>query len=138
MTDSAPAPVSQPKKPWFTFTDDGCRTEVRLGGLLVAAGVFLWLWLGPPLAGSLCGIGMLLLLVGVPIQAIQGRAGRPGYPWKLGLGMTILGLAMWPDLIYRLHPDGPAAVQELVWFLAGSGLWILAWWPLSRPRRTIP
>jgi hypothetical protein len=135
VTDSAPASVPQPKKPWFTFTDDGCRTEVRLGGLLVAAGVFLWLWLGPPIAGKLCGAGMLLLLVGVPIQAVQTWSGRPGYPWKLGLGMAVLGGAMWPDLTYRLHPDGPLAVQEIAWFLAGSGAWILLWWPVSRLRK---
>ena len=88
-------------KPAFTFTDAGCRSEVRLGALLVLAAVFLWLWLGPQKAGMLYLVGMPLLLVGIPLQAFQARSGRPGFPWKLGLAFTIGAALMWPDLRYR-------------------------------------
>ena len=102
----------------FCFTDPGCRTDLRLGALIVLGAVFLWLWWGPTASSRLYMVGALLLLWSVPLQAIQARrAGRPGYPWKLGLAMSIGGAVMWPDLrqiptlalLQRLgrHPTNP-------------------------------
>jgi hypothetical protein len=139
MTDASipnavPAAAPAVKKPAFTFTDPGCRTEVRLGALIVLGAVFLWLWAGPTTASKLYMGGAALLLIGIPLQALQGRTGRPGYPWKLGLAMTALGLAMWPDLQFREVAGGPVKVQDIAWMLAAAGTWILLWWPLSRRR----
>lgn len=127
----------------FMFTDPGCRTEVRLGALLVLAAVFLWLFLGPVTCSRIFLIGGPLLLIGVPIQAFQARRdGRPGFPWKLGLIMTMGGLVMaWggviglPDLRYREMVTGPVETQPVGPLLAAAGLWILAWWPMARSRR---
>ena len=121
----------------FAFTDPGCRTDVRLGALLILAAVFLWLWLGPTTASRLYLIGAPLLLWGVPWQALQARRdGRPGFPWKLGLAMAIGGAVMWPDLRYREAPGGPVYVQEVAPLLLAAGVWILAWWPIARSRRS--
>jgi hypothetical protein len=137
MTDAVvPAAAELPskpvKRPGFTFTDPGCRTEVRAGALLVLAAVFLWLWAGPTLASKIYLVGAALLVIGVPIQAFQSRRGRPGFPWKVGLAMTLLGLAMWPDLIYREAVGGVRRVQDIAWMLTGAGAWILLWWPVAR------
>ncbi|MBA3710264.1 MAG: hypothetical protein H0W83_15745 [Planctomycetes bacterium] len=141
MTDTVPAAgsASEPDKksdkeakPGFTFTDPGCRTEIRVGALLVLAAVFLWLWLGPETSGRLYLVGAPLLLIGVPLQAFQAMRGRPGFPWKLGIAFALLGGLMWPDLRYRESVDGPIHVQPVVPLLLGAGLWILAWWPISR------
>jgi hypothetical protein len=119
----------------FCFTDPGCRTEVRLGALIILAAVFLWLWLGPTASSRLYLIGAPLLFIGIPIQAIQARKyGRPGYPWKLGLVMAIGGGLMWPDLRYREAVTGPVYVQEVAPLLLAAGLWIVAWWPYARSR----
>lgn len=152
MTDSAPlAPANQPPaegaavtpaaaaksapSSGFAFTDPGCRTDVRLGALLILAAVFLWLWLGPTTASRLYLIGAPLLVWGVPWQALQARRdGRPGFPWKLGLAMAIGGAVMWPDLRYREAPGGPVYVQEVAPLLLAAGVWILAWWPVARSR----
>jgi hypothetical protein len=124
------------KKPAFTFTDPGCRTDVRLGGLIVLVAVFLWLWKGPETCSKVFVVGAALLLWGIPWQALQGRAGRPGYPWKLGLGMTGLGLGMLLDLRYQEAVGQAVKVQDVVPMLLAMGLWVLAWWPVSRARRT--
>jgi hypothetical protein len=117
----------------FCFTDPGCRTEVRLGALIILAAVFLWLWLGPTTSSRLYLIGAPLLLIGIPIQAYQARKhGRPGYPWKLGLVMAIGGALMWPDLRYREVVTGPVHVQEVAPLLLAAGLWIVMWWPFAR------
>jgi hypothetical protein len=130
----AKAPASSASS-GFCFTDPGCRTEVRLGALIILAAVFLWLWLGPTMSSRLYLIGAPLLLIGIPIQAIQARRdGRPGYPWKLGLAMAIGGALMWPDLRYRESPTGPVYVQEVSPLLLAAGVWILAWWPFARSR----
>jgi hypothetical protein len=118
----------------MTVTDNGCRTDVRLGGLLVMASVFLWLFAGPGLSAKGLLLGGLLLAWGVPWQALQARRGRPGYPWKMGLAFTLLGLAMVPDMLYREVPGGALEVQVMAPALAVCGLWTLAWWPLARPR----
>ena len=136
MTETAPAADRKPEdeKPGFVFTDPGCRTEVRVGALLVLAAVFLWLWWGPQNSSRLYLVGAPLLLVGIPIQAIQRRAGRPGYPWKLGLALAIGGCAMWPDLRYQEVVDGVqrvTSVQPVAPLLAFAGLWILLWWPIA-------
>ena len=150
MTDAAPdAPVpagpsptptttdQKPPSAGFAFTDPGCRTDVRLGALLILAAVFLWLWLGPTTASRLYMVGAPLLLWGVPWQALQARRdGRPGFPWKLGLAMAIGGAVMWPDLRYREAPGGPVYVQEVAPLLLAAGVWILAWWPIARSRRS--
>jgi len=142
VTDAAePAavPVAEQPAPTaasaFCFTDPGCRTEVRLGALIVLAAVFLWLFFGPTVCSRLYLIGAPLLLIGIPIQAIQARRdGRPGYPWKLGLALTIGGGFMWPDLRYREIIGGPVYVQEIAPLLLAAGAWILLWWPLARTR----
>ena len=135
---SDPAASSEPAKPAasaFCFTDPGCRTEVRLGALIVLAAVFLWLFFGPTVCSRLYLVGAPLLLIGIPIQAIQARRdGRPGYPWKLGVVLTIGGALMWPDLRYREAIDGPVHVQEIAPLLLAAGVWIMAWWPLARQR----
>ncbi len=85
MSDATPSPnpTVQPEKipkSGFSFTDDGCRTEIRVGVLLVLAGMFLWLWLGPSTSIKLCWTGLPLVVIGVPIQAIQARRdGRPAF-----------------------------------------------------------
>lgn len=136
MTDVAvPVPVDAlpkaAKRPAFTFTDPGCRTEVRAGGLLVLGAVFLWLWAGPTLASKIYLAGAALLVIGMPIQAFQARSGRPGFPWKMGVALTVLGLAMWPDLRFRETVGGPQRVQDIAWMLTGAGAWVLLWWPVA-------
>jgi hypothetical protein len=126
------------KKDGFAFTDPGCRWDVRLGVLLVLAAVFLWLWLGPAKSSRLYLLGAPFLLYGVPMQAFQARRdGRPGFPWKVGLTMTIGGLLMWPDLMYQESITDKAHVQPVAYLLVIAGAWILAWWPLARRRRDL-
>lgn len=137
-TDPQPEPAAtgtdQAEKEGFTFTDPGCRTEIRLGTLLILAAVFLWLWLGPSTSSLLYFIGLPLVLVGVPLQALQGRRfGRPGYPLKLGLTLSLGGLAMVPDLLYREIAGGEWHVQPVAPMLIVAGVWMLVWWPVSRP-----
>ncbi|MBA3684350.1 MAG: hypothetical protein H0W72_03830 [Planctomycetes bacterium] len=141
MSDAVPAqPVAPaaapPAKAGFAFTDPGCRTEVRVGALLVLMGLFLWLWLGPSTSIKLCWTGLPLVVIGVPIQAIQARRdGRPGFPWKLGLTLAIGSLLMWNDLTYREAVAGQLFVQPIAPILLGVGMWILAWWPIARTGR---
>lgn len=140
-TPTAPDPAVPPAQPAapaasaFCFTDPGCRTEVRLGALIILGAVFLWLFFGPTFCSRLYLVGAPLLLVGIPLQALQARRdGRPGYPWKLGLALTIGGALMWPDLRYRETIGGPVHVQEIAPLLLAAGVWIMAWWPLARSR----
>lgn len=126
-----PPPAAAPAKAGWAFTDPGCRTDVRVGALLVLVAVFLWLWFGPTTSARIYLAGCPFLLWGIPWQAIQARAGRPGYPWKLGLAMAVLGGAMWPDLRYREVPGGPIEVQIIAPLLLAAGLWIVAWWPVA-------
>jgi len=133
-----PASVATPSKPGFAFTTDGCRTDVRVGALLVLMAVFLWLWLGPGTSSKLYLIGAPLLLVGVPMQAIQARRhGRPGYPWRLGLALGLGGALMWPDLLYRERFDAALQVQPVAPLLVAAGAWILLWWPIARRRSPV-
>jgi hypothetical protein len=132
VTDASPtAAPAPPRKPLFTFTDDGCRTELRCGALLIAAGAFLWLFIGPTWATRLCLIGAPLLLIGCVLQAVQARRGLPGYPWKLALGFLILGLPMCFDLRYREAPG--AELHRIAYgpILAAAGAWLALWWPLA-------
>ena len=132
----APAAGAQEDKPGFAFTDPGCRSDLRLGALIVLGAVFLWLWWGPSASSRLYLAGAALLLWGVPLQAIQARRdGRPGFPWKLGCAMAIGGGVMWPDLRYREIAGGDIHVQEVAPLLLIAGAWILAWWPLARSGR---
>ncbi len=127
---NAPAPTP---RSGFAFTDPGCRTDVRVGALLILGALFLWLWFGPATSAKLFLAGAPFLLWGIPWQAIQGwRQGRPGYPWKLGIAMTLMGIFTWIDLRYRELPDGPVSVQIIAPLLTGAGVWILLWWPVSR------
>lgn len=134
-TPQTPPTVVQPaaESSAFCFTDPGCRTDLRLGALIVLGSVFLWLWWGPTASSRLYMAGALLLSWSVPLQAIQARrAGRPGYPWKLGLAMAIGGAVMWPDLRFRDVVGAPVQVQEVAPLLLIAGAWILMWWPLAR------
>ena len=130
-----PAPAAKPVKAGFAFTTDGCRSDVRVGALLVLIAIFVWLWLGPGISSKLYLIGAPFLLWGVPMQALQARRdGRPGYPWKLGLALGVGGALMWPDLMYRERFDGPLLWQPIAPLLLAAGVWILAWWPVAHRR----
>lgn len=136
LAQADPAPPVKPakdKRPAFTFTDDGCRTEVRLGILIMLAAVFLWLWLGPSLSAKVYLLGVPLLAVGIPLQAIQARRqGRPGYPLKMGLVLLVGGALMWPDMLYREEIGGPLGVQPMAPLMLFPGLWIVGWWFYAR------
>jgi uncharacterized membrane protein HdeD (DUF308 family) len=126
---------TKPVKPGFAFTDPGCRTEIRLGALMILIGVFMWGWLGPTWASPVAYLGVPLVLVGVVLQVRDSRrSGRPGYPWKLGIAMGIGGLVMLPDLLYRERFDAALLPQITVLLLIIPGLWILGWWPAARRR----
>ena len=138
MTDAATDPQSPPTpalapatKTAFAFTDPGCRTDIRAGALLILGAVFLWLWFGPQTSAKIYLVGAPLLLWGVPWQAIQARGGRPGFPWKLGVAMTALGMAMWPGLRFQNGPGEPMEVQIIAPLLTAAGAWILLWWPVA-------
>ncbi len=133
MTDASPTASAPdvPRKPLFTFTDDGCRSELRLGALLIAAGAFLWLFIGPTWATRLCLFGAPLLVIGSILQAVQARRGLPGYPWKLALGFLILGVPMYFDLGYREVPGGELHRIAYGPILAAAGAWLALWWPLA-------
>ena len=144
MTDAAtdpstvpsPSPEQAPKpdqasKKAFAFTDPGCRTDIRAGALLILGAVFLWLWFGPQTSAKIYLVGAPLLVWGVPWQALQARSGRPGFPWKLGVAMTILGVAMWPGLRFQNGPGEPIEVQIIAPLLTAAGAWILLWWPVA-------
>ena len=131
VEDAMAAPQAHKKA--FTFTDDGCRTEIRLGVLLILAAVFVWLWLGPRWSAGLYFLGLPLVLIGAPLHARDARRyARPGYPLKLGVILTIGALLMWPDLLYREVVGGPLRVQPMAPLLVVAGGWILAWWPWAR------
>lgn len=136
MTDATTSaasvePAAKAKKASFAFTTDGCRSELRLGALLVLAGTFLWNFVGPTWAMRVAIVGLPLLLVGVVLQALAARRGVPGMPWKLGIAMLILGAAMTWDFRYRDIPGGTMDVVLVGPILAVSGIWILLWLPLS-------
>ena len=134
-TPAAPTPASG-----FLFTEPGCRSDIRLGALLVLMAVFLWLWWGPTTSSRIYLVGAPLLLWGVPWQAWEARRhGRPGYPWKLGIALTVAGLVMgWgsfiglPDLRYRESILVGWQTQPVGPLLAIAGAWILLWWPWAR------
>ena len=143
MTDAAPVPAAAdavsppPKRSRFAvvFTEDGCRTDLRLGALLILAAVFLWWFLGPDFCSKVYLVGAPLFFFGVVMQAIQARRdGRPGYPWKLGLAMTVMGGLLWWDLTYREGPLGPSGRQEIGPLTTAAGAWLLLWWPVARRR----
>lgn len=107
----------------------------------MVACVFLWQFLPGITNGgmSICAfgwlIGALLIGVGAPIQAWQARtAGRPGFPWKLGLALVFFGGFMLWDLRYREVPSGPLILHQTALMMVSPGLWILLWWPLARTR----
>lgn len=133
-TPNGPARRQKPEKPGFAFTDPGCRTEVRLGALLMLAAVFLWHFVGPRWMTWLYLGAAPLLLVGMPLQVLAARRGEPGFPWKLGLAMAIGGALMIPDLRYRERVDGPVDVQPIGQLLLAAGAYILVWWPFARRR----
>ena len=128
--EQAPKPDQASKKA-FAFTDPGCRTDIRAGALLILGAVFLWLWFGPQTSAKIYLVGAPLLVWGVPWQALQARSGRPGFPWKLGLAMTLLGIAMWPGLRFQNGPGEPVEVQIIAPLLTAAGAWILLWWPVA-------
>lgn len=125
--------VSKKESTPFTFTDPGCRSEVRLGILIVLAAVFLWLWLGPANSALLYLCGVPLLVVGIPLQAWQARhASRPGYPLKMGVILALGGAFMSVDSLYREYVDGPLGVQPMGPLLLLPGLWIIAFYFYAR------
>ena len=131
-SEVADTSAKKEKKEPFTFTDDGCRTEIRVGTLIILAAVFLWLWLGPTTSSILYFVGLPLILIGVPLHALDTRKrGRPGYPLKLGLVLTIGGALMWPDLLFREVVTGPVHVQPVAPLLVSAGIWMLLWWPVT-------
>ena len=136
--NSTPAPTASREKKGFAFTDPGCRTDIRVGALLILAALFLWLWFGPQTSARIFLVGAPFLAWGIPLQAIQAwRQGRPGYPWKLGLAMTAMGIFTWLDLRFREVPGGPVQVQVIAPLLTAAGVWILLWWPVSRLKRVV-
>lgn len=144
MSQHEVTPIKKvPHNVGFVFTDPGCRTEIRVGSLLVLAAVFLWLFLGPVTCARIYLLGAPLLLIGVPIQALQARRfGRPGFPWKVGIAMTVGGLVMgWggligmPDLRFRESVTEIVQTQPVGPLLAIAGIWILLWWPVAGCRQ---
>ena len=129
--DAAAAAGPAAKKASFAFPPAACRSELRLGALLVLAGTFLWNFVGPTWAMRVAVVGAPLLLVGVVMQALAARRGLPGMPWKLGVAMLILGVAMTWDFRYRDLPGGPMGVVLVGPILAVSGAWILLWLPFA-------
>jgi hypothetical protein len=81
---AAPVPAADPPQRSrfaIVFTEDGCRTDLRLGALLILAAVFLWWFLGPDVCSKAYLVGAPLFFFGVVMQAVQARRdGRPGYP----------------------------------------------------------
>ncbi|MEK7413016.1 MAG: hypothetical protein AAB263_06845 [Planctomycetota bacterium] len=114
----------------LVFTRPGCRTELRLGALLVLAGTFLWNFVGPTMAIKIALAGIPLVLIGTVLQAL-GIGSKRGFPWKLGLSMLILGGAMCYDFRYRDVPGGPLLLVLVGPILASAGLWITLWWPIA-------
>ncbi len=130
--------TNAPEKKGFTFTDDGCRVELRLGILLVIAATFLWQFLATSASSSIAHImaflGLGLMLIAIPLQALDAKKySRPGYPIKIGIIFTVMGLLMLADNMYRerwdesLHIIFPWGV-----LLPITGTWTLLWWPISR------
>jgi hypothetical protein len=110
------------KKSAWTITEDGCRTEVRLGLLLSMAGVFVWLWQGPGMAVRLYFPGLILLLLGLFLQVRDAqRLGRPGYPTKAGFLLFVGGLLLAFDVMYRESVGGPLRVQPIAPMVATVG-----------------
>lgn len=121
------------KPPVWSFTQDGCRSEIRLGALLVLAAVFVWLMF-PLVAGKLVAIGVPLILVGTLLQTRDAGRGRPGYPVRLAVILTIYGAFATIDLSYRESVGGPLQFQPTALLLLLAGLWLLAFWPIARKR----
>lgn len=128
MTESPPAP----RRAWLQFTLPGCRTELRVGALLVLAGTFLWNFAGPALAMKLAILGLPLLAVGAVLQALlSARQGVDAYPWKLALAMLVLGLPMCWDFRYRDVPGEAVQLLLVGPILAIAGAWLALWWPVD-------
>ena len=130
MTDPDPAPAAAlpaPRKAWLVFTEPGCRTELRVGALLVLAGTFLWNFAGPALAMKLAVLGLPLLAIGTVLQVRTPAA----FPWRMGLAMLLLGGAMCWDFRYRDAPGTPVSMLLIGPILASAGAWLLLWWPVA-------
>lgn len=125
-----PAPVPPPaRRPWWAFTHPGCRTELRLGALLVLAGTFLWNFAGPALAMRIALLGLPLLAIGAVLQALrEARRGIDAFPGKLALAMLALGVPMCWDFRFRDGPGEPLQILLVGPILAASGGWLLLWW----------
>lgn len=121
-------PAPPPRRPWLQFTHPGCRSELRVGALLVLAGTFLWNFAGPSLSMKLALAGLPLLAIGAVLQALRETR---GYPWRLALAMLILGLPMCWDFRYREVPGGEVQVLLIGPILAVAGGWLVLWWPLA-------
>jgi hypothetical protein len=136
-TQPPPAGEQPPRRAWLQFTFPGCRSELRLGALLVLAGTFLWNFAGPSLAMRLAVIGLPLLVVGAMLQALkESRQGIDAYPWKLAVAMLLLGVPMCWDFRYRDAPGTPVSMLLIGPILASAGAWLLLWWPVSHSTST--
>ena len=124
---ATPAPQDQAeKRSRWTLTEDGCRTEVRLGLLLSMAGVFVWLWQGPSMAVKLYFPGFGLLLLGLWWQIRDAQtAGRPGYPTKAGIILFVGGLLLSLDVMYREDVGGPLQIQPIAPMVTAVGFVVL-------------
>jgi len=134
MTDTMTAPgqpAPQIHRPLLQFTLPGCRTELRLGALLVLAGTFLWNFVGPAVAIKIAILGLPLVLVGAITQTLAARRGVDAYPWKMAVAMLALGVPMCFDFRYRDAPGDTVHILLVGPFLAASGAWLAIWWPIS-------
>lgn len=137
MTDPAQAApaAAAPRRTWMQFTYPGCRTELRVGVLLLLSGTFLWNFAGPALAIKLALAGAPLLAFGAVMQAL----GTPrSYPWKLAVAMLALGLPMCWDFRFRDDPSGELQLLLVGPLLAGAGAWLALWWLVAAMRRPAP
>ncbi len=138
MTDAPTTAPASARRGLLQFTFPGCRTELRLGALLVLAGTFLWNFAGPTLAIRIAVLGLPLLAVGAVLQALQANRAAGSYPWKLAVAMLVLGLPMCWDFRFRDAPGEPMQLLLVGPILAASGAWLALWWAVAALRARTP
>lgn len=138
MTESPTTAPASARRGLLQFTLPGCRTELRIGALLVLAGTFLWNFAGPTLAIRIAVLGLPLLAAGAVLQALQARRTPESYPWKLAVAMLVLGLPMCWDFRFRDAPGEPVQMLLVGPILAASGAWLALWWAVAALRARTP